>query len=612
MPKSIAAQEIETNLPPYAGQTLREAMAESLRPARISQTVFGLASVIALLLASVGLYGLVSYSLERRKVAVAMLSRAAHATANCLFDIVAPLIAGILTGIHARMSDTKAWPYLLWCVSEMFINDKSVARRVPRIAITLALVSLLTFVFHVVVPVNATTIGFIYLIAVLLVAASWGLTEAVVVSVTATACFNYFFLPPTLTWTIADPENWVAFFTFLLSSLVTSELSNRAKRRAVEATNRRAEIERLYALSRALILMDLKTPTTKQIADEIARIYAIPLVAIYDRWSGEIHGTGPLGDLEESMRQAINGGPRTYVTGGSVTITTFGLSDRLVGAFAIKGATLSETAREALGNLIATNLESARSREIATKADAARQSEEFKSTLLDGLAHEFKTPLTSIKAVTTALLTASVPNAEQQHELLTVADQEADRLSRLVTEAMHLARIEAGKIQLNRQSHSMAQIIHSSLEQTAVLRNGRPMEISMQEDLPMVQVDRELIELTMRQLIDNAVKYSPQESPIRITVTRAGDAVAVAIHNWGEPLSESEQGRIFDKFYRGRNARHQPAGAGIGLAIAREIFSAHGGNIRVESSNDRGTEFMALLPCAAKESTNEFVARARG
>src|SRR5262249_48724241 len=118
----------------------------------------------------------------------------------------------------------------------------------------------LTFVFGVVVPVNATTVGFAYLIAIFLIAASWGLAQSIVASVTATACFNYFFLPPVGTLRIAEAENWVALGAFLTSSLIASQLSDRAKRRAEEATNRQLEVEQLYALSRSLMLMDANPP----------------------------------------------------------------------------------------------------------------------------------------------------------------------------------------------------------------------------------------------------------------------------------------------------------------------------------------------------------------
>lgn len=245
--------------------------------------------------------------------------------------------------------------------------------------------------------------------------------------------------------------------------------------------------------------------------------------------------------------------------------------------------------------------ENAGSREIASRAEAARHSEEFKSTLLDGLAHEFKTPLTSIKAATSSLLTAGVPKIEQQQELLAIIDQEADRLSGLVTEAIHLARIEAGKIHLNRQPQSVAQLIETTVQQMELVCNGRPIELTVAENLPEVAMDSELMQLAIRQLLDNAIKYSPPRSPIRITAEVSGEGLSIGVHNGGEGLSEDEQLKIFDKFYRGRGAQDRVAGTGMGLSIAREILLAHGGNIHVENNSGHGIQFLMILPLIRKE-----------
>src|SRR6266446_5958890 len=191
-------------------------------------------------------------------------------------------------------------------------------------------------------------------------------------------------------------------------------------------------------------------------------------------------------------------------------------------------------------NLDAIALESARSREIATRAQAAQQSQEFKSALLDGLAHEFKTPLTSIRAAATALLASNVSEAAQQHELLTIVDQEAERLSRLVTEATHFARIEAGKVQVHRKWHSVEDLIERVLRQSEPQRDGRQVDVSIAPDLPRALVDPDLMQLALRQLVDNALKYSPRKSAIQIASRLAGDNFIITVHNQGEPLSESE------------------------------------------------------------------------
>jgi two-component system sensor histidine kinase KdpD len=470
--------------------------------------------------------------------------------------------------------------------------------------VSVASVVFVTVLFRVVTMVtptsfvNATTVGFAYLIAILLVAAWWGIAQSVVASIIAAFCFNYFFLPPVGTWTIEDPKNWVALFAFLISALIASELSNRARHRTSEANAGKLEMERLYELSRAILPMEAGRPIGDQIVEELVRILDIRAAAIYDRVSNQIHGDGlgQVAEVENQLREtaqssALSKDEKTNTIFAPIRIGGYG-----TGSVAIRGAELSNTALRALLNLIAIALENAHSREIVTRAQAARQSEEFKSTLLDGLAHEFKTPLTSIRAATTALLASNVSDAAQQQELLTIVDQEAERLSRLVTEATRVARAEAGKIQVNREWCSLDGLIQSVLAQMESQRDGRLLDISLAPDLPVVFIDPELIQLALRQLIDNALKYSPRRSTIQIFTRLSEGDLVVAVRNQGEPLSESERFRVFDKFYRGQNVRHQVAGTGMGLPVARDILLAHGGDVLLNSSDERGTEFVMRIP----------------
>lgn len=478
--------------------------------------------------------------------------------------------------------------------------EMSLSRKL-RVPAAASLAVLITLVFRMFAILNATTVGFAYLIAILVVAAWWGITEAVVASVIATICFNYFFLPPVGTWAIADPENWVALFAFLVSSLIASDLSNRARRRTAEANARKMEMERLYALSRAILAMESNQPIGDRIASELARICEIPAVAIYDRTSDLVHrsGLGELPEVEARLRQIAQTGSSSKDDRTGTIFAPINLGGNSIGSIAIRGAELSNTALHALLNLIAISLENARSREIVTRAQAAQESEEFKSTLLDGLAHEFKTPLTSIKAATTALLASNVSDAAQQQELLTVVDQEAERLSRLVTEATRVARIEAGKIHLNREWHSVDILIQTVLAQMEPQCDGRRLDVSIAPNLGTVLVDADLIQLALRQLIDNALKYSPRKSAIQISSQLAQGKVVIAVRNQGEPLSEAERVRIFDKFYRGRNVRRQVAGTGMGLPVARSILVAHGGDVQLLSSSESGTEFVVSIPAGA-------------
>jgi two-component system, OmpR family, sensor histidine kinase KdpD len=471
-----------------------------------------------------------------------------------------------------------------------------ISRKISLVA-AFAAVVLVTVVFKEITRINATTVGFAYLITILMIAASWGIAESVLASVVATFCFNYFFLPPVGTWAISDPENLIALVAFLFSSLIASDLSNRARRRTAEASTRRIEMERLYALSRSILLMkEDDAPIGEQIAGELARICEIPAVAIYDRPADILYrgGLDTVPFLESRLKDTALTGVQSVEKG--TLFAPISLGGQSTGSVAVQGGELSDTAMHALLNLIAIALENARSREIATRAQAAQQSQEFKSTLLDGLAHEFKTPLTSIRAATTALLGSSVSDAAQRDDLITVVDQEAERLSRLVTEATYVARIEAGKIQINREWHSIGALIENVLSQMEVQRDGRRIGVSIAPALPNALIDVDLVQLALRQLIDNALKYSPRESTIQISSRLGGDNFVISVRNEGEGLSESERVRIFDKFYRGQNVRHHVAGTGMGLPVARDILLAHGGDVYLRGSDERVTEFVMTIP----------------
>lgn len=466
-------------------------------------------------------------------------------------------------------------------------------------------VGLVTVVFAKLVLVNPTTAGFLYLIAVLLIASVWGLAESVLAAVAATLCFNYFFFPPVGTFTVADPHNWVALSAFLVTSLVASELSERARRRAQEAIQQQVEMERLYALSRAILLTRHDQPFADRIAQEIAQIYECSGAAVFDRREGKMSQAGTLAwpEVAQKLQEAAANGTALRDLHTTTTVAAVRLGGQSIGSLALRGAILSDTGLQALLNLVAIGLERVRAQEAAARAEAARHSEEFKSTLLDALAHELKTPLTSIKAATSAILCNGVPRPEQQRELLTVIDQEANRLSALVTESLHLARIEAGKILLHREPHPMGALLQRVLRQMEILLEGRPLRLTVADPSLVVSADAELLELALKQLIDNATKYSPPDSPITIRADITGETVVVRVCNEGHGIPEEEQSKIFERFYRGRDASHQIAGSGMGLAIAREILQAHGGDLRVESNPGQGAEFIASVPSARQGVT---------
>ncbi|MGA8086977.1 MAG: DUF4118 domain-containing protein [Terracidiphilus sp.] len=469
---------------------------------------------------------------------------------------------------------------------------RSNIRLTLRVGASIAFIAAATFVLNRLIPVNPTTAGFLYLVAILLVATKGGLVESTVASVAAMLCFNFFFLPPIGTLTIADPQNWVALFAFLATSLTASQLSARAKRRALEAEQRRGEVERLYALSRALLLVETSKPIAKQIVQQIALTCEVPGVALYVRASGEIYRAGLADtDVESKLRESTVRSTVLEDADRNLIITPIRLGGEPIGGLAFSGGAFSDAALQSLLNLVAIALERANSQKAVTQAEVARQSEELKSTLLDAIAHEFKTPLTSIKAVTTDLLSGMPGDLQpHQHELISIADESADRLSKLVSDAIQLARIEGGTFRLNLGLHFPSSLINAALRQMKSVVDERKIEVLVPDDLPPVRVDGELIQVVLTHLLDNALKYSPPSNPITIGARLSDNKIIVYLSDQGQGIAEEEQKQIFEKFYRGRNERHLQ-GTGMGLAIAREILRAHGEDIALSSFPGQGSEF---------------------
>jgi two-component system sensor histidine kinase KdpD len=257
--------------------------------------------------------------------------------------------------------------------------------------------------------------------------------------------------------------------------------------------------------------------------------------------------------------------------------------------------------------------------ERASHAEALRQSERLKSALLDAVTHDLRTPLTSIKASVTTLLDdlkskaspLAVLDDEGRKEMLEVINEECDRLNRFIEGLVELARIEAGELQLRRRWGTIDEMIEMALARSKHLVAQHRVEVDIQKDLPVVLVDARAVSEVIYTLVDNAAKYSPSGTVINISASRAdGDMVRTSVEDRGAGISTELRDRVFDKFFRAigedHSTRSQPAGTGMGLAIAKGIVDAHGGRIWIESGNAGvGTRVLFELPIGDEEEGSE-------
>ena len=476
------------------------------------------------------------------------------------------------------------------------------SRRPFRVFVCLIAIGLVTFVAYSIIPVNATTVGFAYLLLILLIASTWGFLEAALSSFLATLLFNFFFLPPIGTFTIADPQNWVALFSFLASSLIASRLSAQAKARALEAIERQRDLERLYGFSRAMLLIDNSAPFAEQLAVKLTEIFHLDAIVLYERHTGQFFTVGTQGSsgIEDELRHAAVPGVPSIAARSGYMIVGVSRGSEPVASMALYRAKMPESVLRGVANLVAIGLERAQAQDLAQQVEAARQSEQLRATLVDAMAHEFKTPLTLIKAATTSLLANPDVPAESRREQITIADDEAEHLRELIDDAIEMARLDRAHIEIHPELADLGDTLQDVAASMRTEHGEHPVHILCNQQLPRMPFDKRLMKLAIRQLLDNALKYTPAETPVEISAQLKDGVLTLEVTDHGEGIPADEQLRIFERFYRSPSVKHQIPGSGLGLSIAHGIVKAHHGEVSVSSEPGR-TTFLITLPIQRQE-----------
>ena len=466
---------------------------------------------------------------------------------------------------------------------------------------------------------NPATVSTTYLMVVLVIAATSRLRVAVTVSIVALLCFNFFFLPPVGTLTIADPQNWIALFAFLAVSLVASHLSNLARARATEALGRRDELARLFDLGRDVLMMTESREALAILARSVARRFDLPFVAIALPRGGDwdLHEAGarsiPLdrrqltnafamaqASLEFDAYARTYAGHRTITVGDDVVqIVPLRVGTRPVGILAACGRPIEAGTLDALGGVVAIAIERAQLLEERKTADMTRQSEELKTALLASLGHDLRTPLTAIRVAASNLNAAGLsPEDRQDQSELILA--EVERLARLFQNVLEMARIDAGAITAETRWTHPSEIVAAARDQVEHALEGHLLNVEFDPDLP-VRLDPRLTATALAHVLENAAQYAPAGSAIDVKAGLRPDALVIRVRDRGPGIAPADLPHLFERFYRGTAAQARASGSGLGLWIARGLLGAAQGQIWAENGPDGGAEFTIAVPVIARE-----------
>lgn len=475
---------------------------------------------------------------------------------------------------------------------------RSIITRALRYSISTAVIAAIVAVYFRWVHANEMTVALTFLMVILLVAANWGLRHAVYLSILSSAVLNFFFLPPIGAFTIGDSRNWVALFAFLLTGIVASQLAERARREAKISRFRQLEAERLYEFSQQMLVTGNVIDLLNMLPQMIAATFNLAGAAVYLREKDRVYRSHPnyMDVTAAELRDTAFTRDHRVDDARGVTLAPILLGTQPIGSVGITGAGPSPQALDAVCGLAAIAIERAGAMETLTRVEASRESERLRNALLDAVAHELRTPLTSITAAITTLRSNALLDQEQRGEMMQVIEEEAERLNRLVGQAMEMAALDAHDIKLDMQMHSIREAVDLALQAIQPQLRTHAVDIRLPDSLPKVEMDLERIAKVIQHLLENAAKYSAEGSPIFISAEISKNQLMTSIADRGAGIDDFERMMVFDKFYRGQGQRYRVQGTGMGLAIAKAIVEAHGGSIEVTSQPSQGSVFSFYLP----------------
>jgi two-component system sensor histidine kinase KdpD len=461
-------------------------------------------------------------------------------------------------------------------------------------------------------------ISLVFLTAVLISAIAWGLLPSLFAAVASMLAYNFFFLPPLYTFTVADPENLLALFFFLVVAVIVSNLTARTRSQIIAARSRAKTTAELYAFSRKVAgigaLDDLLWATAYQISSML-NVRTVLLMPAKDREGLDVaSGYPPEDQLDDADLAAARwtwehnraaGRGADTLPGGKRLFLPLRTGSGPVGVIGIDrdapGPLLTPDERrllDALADQAAVAIERISLARGLNEARVFAETERLRAALLTSISHDLRTPLASILGAVSSL--RSFPekySGTEREELLATLQDEAERLNRFVSNLLDMTRLESGAIELKLELIDVAEIVGAALQRAGGVLAGHRVEVEIEPHLPMLRIDSVLFEQVLFNLLDNAAKYSPVGSRIDVRASRDGELLEIEVVDEGPGISPADLERIFDKFYRVHAQDRRRAGTGLGLAICRGFVEALGGLIIARNRRDHsGAVLMIRMP----------------
>lgn len=443
---------------------------------------------------------------------------------------------------------------------------------------------------------NLAATSLLQLLVVLAVALKAGFWHATLVSVVANCLLNYFFIPPLFTFSVTDPQDWVALIVFEISALVVSRLSTGAQQHARRAAMRSSELQQLYEISQQLLLLDREQSVETRILSVIQRVVQVQAAVLFDGFGARVEMLGPdAPSMESEVRGAYLQDRDSMSLDGQMWIRVLRLGVRPLGAMGLRGEGLTAPIVNALASLTAIALERAHSFQKESRAEAERQTEQLRTTVLDALAHEYKTPLTAIRTAASGLIEMG-QLAAAQADLVGLIDSEAKRLNELTSRLLHMTRLDRTDVRVRPERIEIDQLLQDLLTKAQPMLARHSLRTEALDHGVYIRADRELVNMALIQFLDNAGKYSDPDSTITVGMEACPNTVRVHVHSAGPAIPCEYRERIFERFFRAPGSNHKAPGTGIGLSISRKVAEVHRGRVWVTSDERHGNTFSFEMP----------------